>query len=282
MGIIFSFLSACLYAVSIFISKISVDKTKSPLAVGVMFQLLAGLAVIPIFIFERAEVINGNWQSWIMLVVACVFWALFTIFRFKATKMLEMSVANLVAQVSLLFTFFGSAVLFNEELTILKLSGMLLLLVGNVVLIGKSWQNKSISREGLKYQILSSVVFSVALMLDAFNSVNFSVSLYSFFAYFVSGIFMWIIARVSWKEIKYEVKTNWKGQLIMGGFSALGYYLFVKSFALAEKTVVMPVNNLGTIIVVILGFVFLKETKDMKRKIIAAILAFGGAVLLSI
>ena len=282
MGIIFAFASACLYAISILVSKVSVDKTKSPLAVGVIFQILAGLVSLLFFFFDKPEVINNNWTSWVLLLAACFGWASFTVFRFEAMKMLEVSVANLVGQLSLLFTFFASALLFREEVTVFKLAGIALLLVGNVVLIGKAWKNKTVNRKGVKLQILASVVYTIALMLDASNSANFSVSLYAFFAYFLGGLFMIPLARVSIKEIRSEIKTNWKSQLIMGIFSATGYYLLIKAFALAEKTVIVPVNNLGTVIVVILGIIFLKEIKDVKRKIFAAVLAFAGAVLLSI
>lgn len=282
MGIIFAFASACFYAISILVSKVSVDKTKSPLAVGVIFQIFAGLVTLTFFLFEKPVVINNNWTTWALLFAACFGWGLFTVFRFEAMKLLEISVANLVGQLSLLFSFFASAVLFREDVTWMKLAGIALLLVGNVVLIGKAWRNKTINKKGIVLQILASIVASISLMLDAVNSVNFSVSLYGFFAYFVAGILMIPLARVSIKAIKSELKTNWKSQLIMGVFSAAGYYLLIKSFTLAEKTVVVPVNNLGTVIVVILGIIFLKEIKDVKRKIFAAVLAFAGAVLLSI
>lgn len=282
MGIIFALVSAFSFALATLVTKLSLNKNKSPLAVGVIFQFFGALVSAIFFLFEAPQVFNGEAKSWLLMLGACFCWAVGSIFAFKANKVLEISVANLIGQLSVLFSFIVSAIFFRELVTFNKVLGIGLLLLGNGLIIAGSWKHKTVDPEGVKLRILAALTTSIALLLDAANSANFSISLYSFFAYGLGGVIMWIITRVSWNEIKWETTHNWKGQLIMALLSVFGYIMLLKAFALAPKTIVVPLNYMSTIIVVLLGIVILKEKAHLKRKIIAAILAFAGAVLLSI
>jgi transporter family protein len=216
------------------------------------------------------------------LFLSCLGWALFTIWGFKANKLLDISVANLISQLSLVLTFFASAILFREAVTVYKVFGIILLIIGNIIVIKGPRKKGIVNKEGLKYRIMATLAMSVALLIDAANSPNFSVSFYNCGAFLLSGLIMLPLARIKWQEVKAELKINWKGQLLMAIFSSVAYYLLIKSMALAPKTIVVPVNNLSTVFVVLLGVILLKEANNTKRKLIAAALAFGGAVLLSI
>lgn len=282
MGILLAFLSACMYAASIIIGKVSVNKTKSPLAVGTIFQLISGIVSLVFFTFDAPAVIHSTFWSWTLLVLACIFWALFTIYNFKANKLLEISMSNIIGQMGTFFVFIASAILFRENVTWMHALGILLLLSGNIILIRGAWKKKNLDKKGLLFRIIAALSASVATLLDAANSANFSVSLYCFIEYFVAGLMMWGMAKVSWQEMKLELKDNWKLQAIMCTVSAVGYYLMIKAYPLADKTVIIPINNLYSIMVVLMGILLLKESNHIERKIIAAILAFGGAVLLSI
>lgn len=282
MGALFAILSALIYSISILLSKISVDKTKSPVAVGVFFQMFAGFFSLLFFIFEKPEVYNGSLGSWTLVVIACVVYGLFTIFGFKANKLLEISISTIISQISLLFIFFASALLFQEAVTWMKILGILLLIAGNVLVVGTSLKQGNISKQGVFFRILAALSLTVGVILDGYNSQNFSAALYGFMAYFFGGVVTWVLGRVKWSEIVTEIKDNWKLQLIMGALSATGYFFFIRAMAIAPKTLVVPLNNLNNIFVVILGIIILKEVKSLKRKILAAVLAFIGAVLLSI
>lgn len=282
MGVLLALFSAVFYSISTIISKVSVDKGRSAAAVGVVYQFASGIAVVLLFIFDAPRVLNGTLQTWGLLALSCLGYGAFTYFGFKSNKLLEISVSNIFGQISMVLTFFASAVLFHEDLTWAKLLGIALLVGGNLILIGPAWKQKNVNPKGLLLRALASVAITMSILLDASNSHNFSVSFYAFMAYMGGGVFSWLMSRNTFAEVKDAFVSNWRLQLIMGALSAVGYYFFIKAFALAPKIVVVPLNNLNAILVVLLGIVLLKETKNTKLKIIAGILAFAGAVLLSI
>jgi drug/metabolite transporter (DMT)-like permease len=195
---------------------------------------------------------------------------------------LQVSVNTILGQSAMLIFFIISLVIFKEASTLVKFLGVFLLVIGNVFVVGAMKATGKMDTRGVVYRLIASVALAVGMLSDSVNSPNYSIGIYAFITYFISGLFTWVIARVSLKEIINEFKTNWKFQLVMTSFSAIGYYFFIKALAIGPKSVVVPVNNVSGVIVVILGIFLLKERDHFWRKIIATALAFAGAVLLSI
>ena len=64
MGVLFASLSAVLYSLWFLFSKISVNKTKDPIAAVVVFQVLAGLLFLPLSLFDTPKAdINAETHS---------------------------------------------------------------------------------------------------------------------------------------------------------------------------------------------------------------------------
>jgi len=82
--------------------------------------------------------------------------------------------------------------------------------LGNILVVGSAWKQRTIDPKGLIFRTIAAAGLTAGILLDAANSANFSVSLYSFMAYFGAGVFTWILGWVSVKEIVEEVKTNWR------------------------------------------------------------------------
>jgi len=105
MGVLFAFFSAVGYAFSTIISKVSVNKSRSPVAVGAIFQLMGAIASLLFFLFDPPRVLNSTFQTWTLFILSCLGYTVYTIFGFKANKLLEMSVSTIFGQISLVFTF---------------------------------------------------------------------------------------------------------------------------------------------------------------------------------
>ena len=68
----------------------------------------------------------------------------------------------------------------------------------------------------------------------------------------------------------------------MGLMGPIGYSALLYAYQIAPKSVVYPLNSLTTIFLVFMGILFLKEKSMIKRKLIAGVIVFIGAALLSI
>jgi drug/metabolite transporter (DMT)-like permease len=171
--------------------------------------------------------------------------------------------------------------IFKENLTAYKIIGVLLILIGNIIIVFGAKFNKTYSKMIL-LRVLVCVLIAAANMLDAYNGKNFPLSFYMFFGYFGGGIIAYFLSKVSINKIKSQLKQNLIGQLLMGILAALGYFCFLQAFNYAEKSIVIPISYVNSILLVILGIVFLKERKFLWKKIIAIIVVFLGSVFVNL
>ena len=135
MGILFAVGSAFCFALFTFIGKLSVNKTKYPDAVTVLYQLIAGVVSL-VFIFQdgmRFQDVSP--LSWILLLVSTILYGLGNIYSFRSAKVLDVSLTSIIGQMALLFGFIGSLLVFRESVTANKIFGVLFILLGNVIVM---------------------------------------------------------------------------------------------------------------------------------------------------
>ena len=64
--------------------------------------------------------------------------------------------------------------------------------------------------------------------------------------------------------------------------ASAAYYFTLKSFSLADVTLVYPFLQLATLLTVIGGIVFMKERDHFWQKIIAVVFVIAGAIILKL
>jgi len=281
MGILFALLSALFFALSNFVSKVSLNKSKYPDAVGVIFQLVAGIASLAFVLQDGMRFQEVSLTSWILLLVTTTIYGLATLISFRSGKVLDISLTSIISQLTLLFGFVGSLLIFNESITANKIIGVLFILVGNIVIVFGTKFNKLDSRM-IMLRIFNCIIIASGNLIDANNSKNFPLSFYMFVGYFGGGIIAYFGSRVSIAKLKEQLHQNLKGQLIMGIASAISYYCFLQAFVYAEKSIVIPITYSNSVILVILGILFLRETKSLWKKIVAILIVFFGSVLINL
>ena len=281
MGVIFALLSAVFYALVFFFAKLLVTKARKPLVVAALFQLLAGLLAIPLFLLEPARV-NQTQDIWTLLVIVIVLYSFFNVFNFISNKLLDFSITGILSQSTLIITFLGSLMVFGEPATLNKIIAVILILLANISILIKKKSGAKINFKGIVIRLAASIILGSALIIDAKNSVNFSLPLYAFITYFFPGILTYIFSRANFSDVREHIARFYKGIFLMSLMGTLGYYFLIKSFQTLEKSIAAPLNNLSPVIMVCLGIVFLKETDRIWVKIFAVIIVFLAAVLLNL
>ena len=281
MGVIFALLSAVFYALVFFFAKLLVTKARKPLVVAALFQLLAGLLAIPLFLLEPARV-NQTQDIWTLLVIVIVLYSFFNVFNFISNKLLDFSITGILSQSTLIITFLGSLMVFGEPATLNKIIAVILILLANISILIKKKSGAKINFKGIVIRLAASIILGSALIIDAKNSVNFSLPLYAFITYFFPGILTYIFSRANFSDVREHIARFYKGIFLMSLMGTLGYYFLIKSFQTLEKSIAAPLNNLSPVIMVCLGIVFLKETDRIWVKRFAVIIVFLAAVLLNL
>jgi drug/metabolite transporter (DMT)-like permease len=203
-------------------------------------------------------------------------------YSFKAGKLLDMSISSIISQVALIIAFVGSLLIFNENLTIGKIFGVVFILSGNLLVVGFNKKQAKLDSKGVFFRILASVIIAIGNIIDGQNSKFFPLSFYVFFGYFFGGVINIVLSNVKVSGLVEEFKSNKWGQIGMAVFASLGYFLFLTAFKYTQKSIAIPVSYAGAVIAVVMGIFILKEKNDKWRKLFAVAIVFIGSVLLSI
>lgn len=250
------------------------------LSYAFIWHVLTSLIFLPFFIIEFSLPTQG--LAWVLVIISSVLWTLVAYFGFKAYSTLEVSVKVPIGQSRLLFALLLSVVFLKEVLTIEKILGTILVFIGLIIIKYKKGKKFGLLKDkGVIYTLISSLLTAVVLLIDKFSGQFFNPVVYSFLVYFLPAIIISPFVLKKKKEIKSILKKRFSATL---GATVLGsgyYYFLLRAYQHAEASVVIPIVELGTVFAVIGGIIFLKERKNILRKVIASLLVIVGALLLS-
>ena len=223
-------------------------------------------------------------EYWVWFFIVIILYTIQGLSGFAMYKYLDISLASILGQSRTLFSFIGALILFNESATLMKIIGMVLIIAGNLILfIGKKSKG-NISVKGLILVGINIFCIVATSLIDAKISGSFSINVYGFLAYLLPGLFALIplFKEIPLSEVKIQMRKYGLSVLLMGIVGPIGYSALLYAYQIAPKSVVYPLNSLTTIFLVFMGIIILKEKSMIKRKLIAGVIVFTGAALLSI
>lgn len=122
-------------------------------------------------------------------------------------------------------------------------------------------------------------MLGLAWMLDKLGTQYFNANTYSILVWTVPLLFI-CFPSIKFEIIKLELKAaSWK-IFLLAGLNVVGYLIQLKALELAEATKVIPIIQTATIFTVVMGIFFLKERTNIKKKLLAGLLAMIGVFLL--
>lgn len=284
MGIILAVLSAIAFAFVMFIGKQTVNRKADPILISTFYQLAAAIFYIPIIFSEQTKIPIGV-EPWLLFTLNMVLYTIFTLANFQMNKHMDISLTSILGQSKTLLMFVGALILFQEPVTTNKVLGVLLIIIGNVVLfLNKKFDTRGINRKGMFYLTLTVIALTITAFVDARLVQEFSINFYGMISYLIPGLLTipFLLRNLKGNEIKVGLKKFLNPILLMGVVAPLGYSALLEAYKLAPKSVVYPIGNISTLVLVLLGVIFLKEREKLQRKIIAAVIVVAGAILLSI
>jgi drug/metabolite transporter (DMT)-like permease len=281
MGLILAFAAAILSSLQIVSSKLLSGKGRNSLVMSSSYQLVAAM-VLTFMLFVEKIRFTTDINSLIMLSMAWLLWCGFSAFMMISNKYLDASINIIIGKISLIITVVGSIILFGDTLTIGKILGITLVIIGNLVLfIRKDIFQAKISTKGLLFSLISAACFGLVMLVDKHNSANYSTGIYIILVFLIPGILTGMASKLSITAYAKEVfNIKWL-VLISGILAAVGYYSLIESFKYIETSVVSTINSMNTIFVVLIGVIFLKEKTDLWRKLIAVAIVFIGIFILN-
>lgn len=258
------------------------NKAFSALAFTAVFQVLVGLTLAVILLFRGFQFggFKHVWPSFILMIVLYVF---ANLFKYTAIKSIEISKFSILFQLSAVITVLFSVFLLREPFSFLQFIGLALIIAAIVlVTLKRNRLNLSLDK-GTIVALASALVTGIAFANDAYILRTNDVFTFTFLAFMIPGI---ILALTQIKQIKTAaVVVADRKVLPILIFTAILYAIGTIAVYSAYQHArnagqIISLNQVTTILVVIMAAILLREREGIVKKILAAIMSALGVILL--
>lgn len=264
---------------SLLIRSLMKHDKNDPVLFMIVFQFILG-GITLLFAFYRGFVFPFPIDLWPRMILSAVLYAAGSLSNFYASHHLEAGEMTILTASGALVTILLSVFFLNNPFTFINTIGTALILLSILVLYAGERMKMNV---GVWYALNVAFCYGVAVVNDTviirtYNAISF-VPIMSF----MPGI---IIALIFYKKIPKIGKMfhfkSFSHVAIYAFFYGLSAVTFYQALAAgASVSQLSPISRASIIVTVILSAIFLSERKDIRKKILSAILVSIGVLLLA-
>lgn len=252
----------------------------NPVIFGFLFQSLVGLFAIPIFLVYGG-VISSSFTVWQYIIIAGILYSLSNFLLYHAIKITEISRVSIIGSSRSLWVLIGSMIILGEKITAFNFLGVLLIVFSLFLIFWKSKDQIGLN-QGQKLALFAVIFSGFSVVVDGLILRDFSVGFYLVISSLFTGFGTLAIRPHSIKKINPFTKVRvFIPLIITSAFFALATFLMYTSYQIGGKmSSVLPITQTTTVLTIFLSAFFLKERKDLPKKIIALALCALGIYFL--
>ncbi len=279
--VILLFINIFLYAISTLLQRIILKKENSnPIAYSIIFQSLLGFFLLIYGLLIGSFSAQNIKPILLNLVLMAALYGLGNIFVFKSLKLLEASVFTIIHSSRVLFTIVASTLFLRESLNLNQFLGIFLILLAIIII----YFSKSLLKfnKGILFAFIASLLFGIEVTNDKYILNSFNIYTFLVLICWLPALFSFCL-QPSIQSIKKVINNKYliTRMLILSFFYSLAVIFYFFALRLNNNSSqIASLNQLGTIVIVILAVIFLNEKGKLLRKFAATILAIVGAILL--
>jgi len=252
-------------------------------AFSAFFLFTVGVISIPFLFFEH---ITFSWdiRAWGAVFFSSILYSTCMVLFYHAMKLIEISQVETVATTRSIWSMFLGIIFFQEALTMSKFLGVLLIFLGLAVVYWEKGHFKGFEKPHL-YTLAYAIMISCAYALDKYALNYFSVVMYQVIIYTTPAIFITIFLPGTFTKIKTLIRPQKSTYLILlcCCFQMVSTLALYRAYQVGgELSVVGPLTQLTTVLIIIIGIIALKEKWNLKRKIMGISLACIGVIFIKI
>lgn len=275
-------LGSVLIALYIMSTKLLLDEEgQDPFLCAVVFRIVAAVAVwLLIFLLSIDMTITYDLASILVFLGGTVLFTVGNMVTYKSFQLIEVSDMSLIGATQPFFVFMFGAAIFGEFLTWQKVLSVGLCFAGIVSIY---WRRNRISLKlGHKLTLLGTMCFALGSFADKYLSTRLDPMLYVAVGMTTTLVTIAIAAQVKVSQtIAFFRGRQGLKAIQIGLLMLFGTVCLMKAFSLgAEASKISLTLYLNTILVVLMGLIFLKEHERALQKIMATVLIFAGLFLI--
>lgn len=274
--------SSVAYALVSILQKFAVsDENTDPIAYSIYVELLSGLVALP-FALAGISAIPQSLNVWMVVLIVTVLVFGMNIFYFYGLKEIEASQVNIITSSLALWALLGGIIFYKEVVTLRRLIGVLLIVFAIVSIY---WQKNSFKSFGIPqlYILIDAMALAAVQLLEKYIVKSMSPMIYLVIAFWGSALLTAVIRPKEVKNLKHLLKFS-KGNLftiISSVLSILSLIAFLYAMRIGGNiSAVSPIASSSTVLAVVFSILLLGERKFVVRKILAAVVAFMGILLI--
>lgn len=275
MSLLLALLSGTFYTTSALIQRhLLKNKTQDSWAYSFWFSLVGVVASLPFLMSDIR--IKFEPKLFVLLIFAGLLVTIHNYLNISSYKFISPSLQGALNKTRLLWVFLLAIVFWKSDFGYTELVGVLLTL-GSGFLISRSFREK-LERRGILLALSAAIVYASVITMYPIFKRSLSSAGISFFVFLIPAIINLLIMPNSLKRI-YKILKEQKWTLIAANlFGALGFITFNEAIYLGSATKVIVLTESFLIITLALEHLVLKDKKHLAIKLIAALLALGGAI----
>ncbi len=217
---------------------------------------------------------------WPNILLMTVLYAFGNIFIFKSLQLGSASSFSVYFSLRVFVNLVISYFFFSQSFSVLSFIGLILLLSG-IIIVDYSPEIWKISKSEL-YALLSALCIGITNGNSQVLLSKMSLSTYLVLSFILPAVFMIIIYPQKSLKMKMYLRNEYFSRFsILAVLYTLASIYFFKAIQDSNDSALVTAIGLSSIVVtVIFSFILLKERKHFWRKLFAAVITFGGLLLL--
>ncbi len=253
-----------------------------PTLYGGLMNFLAGVFGLVLIIFSGFD-FRLTFQSGSILLAQGIIYAIAISFYYKGLQKVDLSKGIILGATSVIWSLVIGRLLLKETLTLKTITAALLIFTSVIIV---SYNKKSLAKftRAELFILIAAIFYTIGACIDNYM-VNFSSpTSYLSLSFLMPGI---VVVLVNLNKLRLTGKSMIKDAFFIKGLLMNSFILVVAYTALfyaykmgGQISKIYPITGTQTVIIAVLSIIFLKENKNIARKILAAFLTFAGMMLI--
>ncbi len=255
------------------------DKRLDPIAYAIAVQFLSAVILAVVLGFTGFD-FGGMLRFWPNLILMVLLWSGFNALNLFALKKVEASHFIILFQTRVFWTLLVSLLIMNAKFTALNLAGLVLITVAVIIATPKA--NFGTLNRNDFYVFLAAMFFGLGIANDVvvLKGVASPIT-YSFLTLILPAIFLAVAFPKALKKFGFLTDKKVAVEFyVTTALAALTLMATYTSFKIGNPAIITSISQIGSVVVVLLSIVFLRERDRIPLKIFAALVSFFGLLLL--
>lgn len=239
--------------------------------------------MIVFMVGTHVQISNISMKSWLFLILSGISTGASWLCYYKALQKGDVSKVVSIDKSSVILTIILSFILLNEEITVCKVIGMILIASGTILMNKRN--NTIIEAKGKQwflYAIGSAIFASLTSILAKIGIENINSILGTAIRTSVVFIMAWTVVCVTRKNnlIK-SVSSKELVFIILSGFSTgISWICYYKALQIGPASAIVPIDKLSIVVTCLFSYIVFKERLSLRTFIGLMILTVGTLVML--